>query len=155
MEQIKTQKRSLEYPEFMHRPCRTHRALVREHVRIERARDMRRQRLLRRILLLILVIAGISIAVIAGLRFSAYNINAGSSSRYVKGYKSVEIPLRSWPATHSGQLPTGRWASVTRISVNIFPRSRRSIGLTAMSCTQAHISAYRIMKRKDESRWHG
>lgn len=91
MEQIKTQKRSLEYPEFMHRPCRTHRALVREHVRIERARDMRRQRLLRRILLLILVIAGISIAVIAGLRFSAYNINAGSSSRYVKGYKSVEI----------------------------------------------------------------
>ena len=52
---------------------------------------MRRQRLLRRILLLILVIAGISIAVIEGLRFSAYNINAGSSSRYVKGYKSVEI----------------------------------------------------------------
>ncbi|MEE8826556.1 MAG: LysM peptidoglycan-binding domain-containing protein [Eubacteriales bacterium] len=47
--------------------------------------------MLRRILILILVIAGITIAVIAGLTYSTYNTNAESSSGYVKGYKSVEI----------------------------------------------------------------
>lgn len=92
MEQIyRPHYRELEYPEFMHRPCRTHRALVREHAKRERARDMRQQRMLRRILILILVIAGITIAVIAGLTYSTYNTNAESSSGYVKGYKSVEI----------------------------------------------------------------